>query len=120
MIIDLFLLIVFIVVLILLSLALFSGGNNLFERVAPIIFIIVLIIVFPIQYEKDVLFEYEFSAFREAGRIDYVSPFTKEKKSDMNIENLALYNDMKEHMDIRMEKYYSVIGISLGEKFVID
>jgi len=121
MFIDVFYLVIYIILIICFT---YLGASSYTNRhgldtILAAFSIIIVIIIFPIGYEKAILTEYEFSDSRESGRIEYISPFDGEKKVD-DITILSLYNDMTKHNDIRMEKYYSILHISFGEHFVIE
>jgi len=111
MIIDVFLLVVYIVLIVLLTILAIRSrqSKDRGSLIMSIFCMILLVTMFPITYDKAVLTEYEFSEFRDAGRIDYISPFTGEKIINDNISSLPLYNDMRKHNHIRMEKYYSIV-----------
>jgi amino acid permease len=83
--------------------------------------IMILLIVFvlcPIRYEKDILVNYEFSAFDTHGRLDYISPFTGEEES-REIKDLHTYNELRKHNHMRMRRTYTLL-FPLGESFILD
>ena len=87
------------------------------HRNMGIIVLLVVLVFCPIRYEKDILVDYEFSAFDTHGRIDYVSPFTGEEES-VKIKGLHLYNELRKHNHIRMKRNYTLV-FPLGEQFIV-